>query len=706
MTPKVKVHTKIDFGKAAADVKNYESVTQKSKIQSGLKKNISSNKQSTPCNFTKNDVLRKSASNVGGPKMGLRMQGGGDMDEINSPPKTEARKQPVNTAVMSSGGGVKKRGMTLTSYTQMRNILKSNRTDTSDISIDTANSKSLAEPPHRNKPTLGSNLTQLRERHKREKEKFEHLEREKDLFGDLEEIKSMRNTLQPPSRRDGNNHSITNSHRSKNQFNATQSHLLAQLVPLMNEDSDECPFSPEKQHDYDVDVEIDAFDDINEREGVPNVAIPGQPVDGGSHSGNSHNLNSNKSSMISRHSFYMADNDLPTINEMDDQQASPAKALMKVPKKVRHSEIATPKNSSGTNKTHHFGAYRGSGSNAGGSNEKSMIKRRNTEALKQPSKLSSPTSKPVQKIRAADVPQKKSINQPHSSNITGSGMSTKANTGMLKKPGSKIEYKAAAPAKKVVRFGLKKPSTGVKSTGLKAPSLKPQSKLGIKKPSNPVSPHHSVKKIPYMAISEKHDPKQPKPVEDKTKEKHRKMLAERKLLLKQKMAAIKIQKYWKIRARRRQLRFQKLKYDVSIRRIQRWFRQIYHLIKAKSDALRVGEQNLDKVVMIQKNYIRYSTSPKKINVAKFKSSLAATIKGWKVRRVLEVLKSQPETREAVDTITMYEEAKTKPEDPFFKNFYEKFPQMVELFHEKYSEMINDPKWPERPINHAKILVSF
>lgn len=80
------------------------------------------------------------------------------------------------------------------------------------------------------------------------------------------------------------------------------------------------------------------------------------------------------------------------------------------------------------------------------------------------------------------------------------------------------------------------------------------------------------------------------------------MLAERKLKLKQKMSAIKIQKYWRARYKRRKMRLDKLKYDVSIKRIQRWFKSIYYLIKNKQKALEVGQNNIKSVIKIQKNY--------------------------------------------------------------------------------------------------------
>jgi hypothetical protein len=73
--------------------------------------------------------------------------------------------------------------------------------------------------------------------------------------------------------------------------------------------------------------------------------------------------------------------------------------------------------------------------------------------------------------------------------------------------------------------------------------------------------------------------------------------------------------------------------------------------------------------------------------------------------VLDILKREKETREAIDTITMYEESKTKTDDLFFKQFNKRFPEMVVLFHEKFTAMIEDPKWPEKPVVQHRVLVS-
>ena len=65
--------------------------------------------------------------------------------------------------------------------------------------------------------------------------------------------------------------------------------------------------------------------------------------------------------------------------------------------------------------------------------------------------------------------------------------------------------------------------------------------------------------------------------------------------------------------------------------------------------------HLDQILKIQ-NYFRiYRTSPRKLNVKKFKATLFAALTGWKVRRAFAILNNDKEVSEAIDMIKMQED---------------------------------------------------
>lgn len=76
-----------------------------------------------------------------------------------------------------------------------------------------------------------------------------------------------------------------------------------------------------------------------------------------------------------------------------------------------------------------------------------------------------------------------------------------------------------------------------------------------------------------------------KKFDDDIRERKRKMMEERKVLLKKKISAIKIQKFWQARARRRKIKLDHIKYNASIRIIQKWYKSIYAANKAKHEIL-------------------------------------------------------------------------------------------------------------------------
>jgi hypothetical protein len=64
------------------------------------------------------------------------------------------------------------------------------------------------------------------------------------------------------------------------------------------------------------------------------------------------------------------------------------------------------------------------------------------------------------------------------------------------------------------------------------------------------------------------------------------------------------------------------------------------------------------------------------------------------------------THEAIVVIKMNQDAKSQNENVFFKQIIEKFPESMDLFHEKLNELLNSQSWCEKPIFKKKILVSF
>ena len=115
---------------------------------------------------------------------------------------------------------------------------------------------------------------------------------------------------------------------------------------------------------------------------------------------------------------------------------------------------------------------------------------------------------------------------------------------------------------------------------------------------------------------------------------------------------------------------------------------------------------MDEINRIQRNFRRYRTCPKKLNIPKFKKKLLAAIKGWKVRRIFAILKNDEKTSEAMEIIKLNEDTKQKEENLFFKQLTAKFPEMMELFHSKLNTMLESEKWPEKPLVKTKVLVSY
>ena len=78
----------------------------------------------------------------------------------------------------------------------------------------------------------------------------------------------------------------------------------------------------------------------------------------------------------------------------------------------------------------------------------------------------------------------------------------------------------------------------------------------------------------------------------------------------------------------------------------------------------------------------------KLNISKFKDQLLAAIKGWKIRRIFAILRNEEKYREAIDIIILNEETKKKGNNLFFKQVIEKYPEMMKLFHSKFTELLD------------------
>ena len=110
-----------------------------------------------------------------------------------------------------------------------------------------------------------------------------------------------------------------------------------------------------------------------------------------------------------------------------------------------------------------------------------------------------------------------------------------------------------------------------------------------------------------------------------------------------------------------------------------------------------------KILRLQRNFRRRKTQPKKINFRRFKSLFLAALKGWKIRRIFATLKNDENIREAIDIIKLNEDTKNRGNN-YFKQFIDKFPEMMQLFHSSFNELMNHKGWFVKPIAKVKILV--
>ena len=62
-------------------------------------------------------------------------------------------------------------------------------------------------------------------------------------------------------------------------------------------------------------------------------------------------------------------------------------------------------------------------------------------------------------------------------------------------------------------------------------------------------------------------------------------MAERKLILKKKLSAIKIQKFWKARMRRRKVKLEHIRYVAAVRTLQRFFKRVKEQMNKKREII-------------------------------------------------------------------------------------------------------------------------
>ena len=219
----------------------------------------------------------------------------------------------------------------------------------------------------------------------------------------------------------------------------------------------------------------------------------------------------------------------------------------------------------------------------------SKIKRRGTVAIKQPSKLElgMPDDK---KMQNALNRYRKEPDKSPGTKYTTSGINSKLPSSKLKKPESmlkKPESKIKSPTNNITGLKSSMPTFASKAA-LKRPSTTKSSKgvaIGRQTMQAPIANplNKSIKKS--ISPEQKQELEFKKKFDEEIKERKRKMMAERKLLLKKKLSAIKIQKFWQARARRRKVKLDHIKYNASIRIIQKWYKAIFGINKGKKQIL-------------------------------------------------------------------------------------------------------------------------
>jgi hypothetical protein len=123
----------------------------------------------------------------------------------------------------------------------------------------------------------------------------------------------------------------------------------------------------------------------------------------------------------------------------------------------------------------------------------------------------------------------------------------------------------------------------------------------------------------------------------------------------QEVAAKKIQRYFRIHAieivERLQIRIERIRVNYATAVIRK-YASIYlkKRIAFKQTIAYHAKYNVKSILFIQRNFRKMRSNLKPIDTLRFKQVLYAVLLGWKVRRIIDYLKSLPEMREAVDFI--------------------------------------------------------
>jgi hypothetical protein len=219
--------------------------------------------------------------------------------------------------------------------------------------------------------------------------------------------------------------------------------------------------------------------------------------------------------------------------------------------------------------------------------------RRGTIAIKQPTRLElglvddKKVPKPFNRLRQEN--ERNTVTK--YSNLGNTSFTPTSNR--LKKPESKlkrpVENQIKSPSTRIT--GLKNPSSTATPLNLGISIKRPSTTRALNRPGVARQIAQSPKTVLIKSIKkgmsqeQKNELEIKKKFDEEIRERKRKMMDERKILLKKKISAIKIQKFWRTRARRRKVKLDFIKYNASIRIIQKWYKAIFASNKVKNAIL-------------------------------------------------------------------------------------------------------------------------
>jgi hypothetical protein len=469
--------------------------------------------------------------------------------------------------MITPGGksGIKKDSVKLISYAQRRTQYKKESDLTLSESVGDLNNYKPSYTT--NRPTLGmsSDLRKLREIKKAEKQAIMDDDdiREEMLFGDIETIQSNTHIPQKSSR---------NKLAERRTIDYSGQYQMEEDEDIVYQDSSEENFKLYNIEEHDeIITTIPAITMLSNKHQMENV----KPT-------------SYKEVLMS------PDTGLEVIKEMEDANFSPIKTHSKYFQNMNSSKLlfGKEKDIKEIKEEKHLEEEKVPIDNTQGYVASKM--RRGTVAIKQPTRLE------LGLVDDKKVP--KAFNRLRQENERHTGTkytnlgnnSFKSTSSRLKKPDSKfkrpVENQIKSPSNRITGLkNLNRTATTLNlGTSIKRPATtRALNKLGVTRqlPQTPkaVLFNKSIKK--GMSQEQKNELEVKKKFDEEIRERKRKMMDERKILLKKKISAIKIQKFWRARARRRKVKLDFIKYKASIRIIQKWYKAIFESTKAKNAIL-------------------------------------------------------------------------------------------------------------------------